>query len=78
MLVSMQAGLEFEDGSKADADTGMWLHHVVFQNLNRKDSMCRRTAGERFFASGNERTLIDLSSNGYVAPSSIKSDSHGS
>lgn len=64
MIVSMLAGLEYTDGSNADADTDMWMHHVVFQNLNRQDSMCDNIGGERFFASGNERTLIDLSSNG--------------
>ena len=62
MIVSMQAGLEYTNGSIADADTGMWLHHTVFMNLNRKEAMCGR--GQRFFASGNERTPIDLTSHG--------------
>ena len=62
----MQAGLEYPNGTVADADTDMWLHHVVFHNLNRADRMCPKSTKERFFASGNERTAIDLSSGGYV------------
>ena len=62
MIVSMHAGLEYPNGSIADAGTGMWLHHTVFQNLMREDAMCGH--GQRFFASGNERTPVDLSSNG--------------
>ncbi len=63
-VVWMQAGIEYTDGSDAGAETGMWLHHVVFQNLDRQDSMCPEHGGERFFASGNERTPVDLTSNG--------------
>jgi hypothetical protein len=40
-------------------DTGPMLHHVVYTSQLRSDATCRGTAlglaGERFFASGNER-----------------------
>lgn len=57
------ADLEFEDGAKANANTGMWLHHTVFLNAGRPDSVCPKWP-ERFFASGNERTPADFTANG--------------
>jgi hypothetical protein len=68
----MQAGLEYLDGKDASVEEGMWLHHTVLHNdartaLHNCNKSNRR---QRFFASGNERTAVDLSSNGYVmAPS---------
>ncbi len=64
----MQAGLEYEDGSYANADTGMWLHHVVLFNSEKKDTLCPENLPERFFASGNERTEANLCANGYDFP----------
>lgn len=67
LITSMQMGLEYVDGSPADANTGIWLHHGIMVNRNRTDSVCGRDAyGQRFFASGNERTLVDISASGYV------------
>ncbi len=62
----MQMGLEHAaDGSRADADTGMWLHHGVMVNRNRTDNVCGpRAYGQRFAASGNERSALDFSANG--------------
>ncbi|KAK1074538.1 hypothetical protein LTR48_009309, partial [Friedmanniomyces endolithicus] len=57
----MQAQLEYANGTIADAETGMWMHHVVFLNRGRNDSVCDRR-GQRFFASGNERTAVDFTS----------------
>ncbi len=66
-VTSMQMGLEYSDGTTADANTGLWLHHGVMVNRNQTDAVCGPEAyGQRFFASGNERTLIDISVNGYV------------
>lgn len=62
-MTFMQAGLAYPDGTAATVDTGMMFHHVVFQNLERKDAMCA-DGRERFFASGDERTAVDLSVNG--------------
>jgi hypothetical protein len=54
--------LVYPDGSRANMDTGPMLHHVVYTSQFRPDATCRGTvlglAGERFFASGNERTGI--------------------
>ncbi len=65
IVTFLQAGLAYPDGSSATVDTGMMFHHVVFQNLARKDAMCPdRMGGERFFASGDEKTAVDLTVNG--------------
>ncbi|KAK3628186.1 hypothetical protein LTR56_018798 [Elasticomyces elasticus] len=61
-ITFMQAGLEYLDGTTADATTNMWMHHVVLLNRGRKDSVCADMPAQRFFASGNERTAIDLTS----------------
>lgn len=63
-IIFMQADLEYTDGGDAVLETGMMLHHVLFRNLQRKDPMCSNKRRERFFASGEERTPIDLTSNG--------------
>jgi hypothetical protein len=56
--------LVYADGTRANMDTGPMLHHVVFTSQWRSDATCRGTllglAGERFFASGNERTAISM------------------
>jgi hypothetical protein len=77
LITWMQADLSYEDGTSADADTGLWLHHVVLYDSSRNDTVCigeeededEGEAGmpERFFASGNERTAVDLCGNGYVS-----------
>ncbi|KAK4890090.1 hypothetical protein LTR27_011196 [Elasticomyces elasticus] len=59
-ITFMQAGLEYLDGTTADATTKMWMHHVVLLNRGRKDSVCADMPAQRFFASGNERTAVDL------------------
>jgi hypothetical protein len=65
LITFMQADLEYPDGSYANADTGMWLHHAVLVNLNEPDAVCA-SEPNRIFASGNERTAADISNNGYV------------
>jgi hypothetical protein len=61
----MQAGLEFWDGRYAGPKEGMWLHHTVLRNEGREATKsCKMGGTERFFASGNERTVVDLGSNG--------------
>jgi hypothetical protein len=65
----MRAGLAYPDGRYANADTGMWLHHVVMYNLNRTDTTCPE-GPQRAFASGNERSDVDLTMGGYVARTS--------
>jgi hypothetical protein len=68
MIVWMQAGLEYLDRRYAGVEEGMWLHHTVLHNdakaaVHNCDKEKRR---QRFFASGNERSVVDLSGNGYV------------
>jgi hypothetical protein len=51
-------------GQRADMGTGMMLHHAVFASQWRSDATCSGTwlglAGERFFASGDERSQVKL------------------
>jgi hypothetical protein len=65
LITYMLAGLEYPNGSYANSDTGMWLHHTVFYDSGRNDTVCTQ-APNRFFASGNERTIVDLTLNGLV------------
>ncbi|KAK3111918.1 hypothetical protein LTR53_012355 [Teratosphaeriaceae sp. CCFEE 6253] len=63
LITFMQAQLQYVNGTTADAATGMWMHHVVFLNSGRNDSVCAtRMPAQRFFASGNERTAVDFTS----------------
>ena len=61
----MQAGLEYQNGTVANADTNFWLHHTVFVNQNRTSAVCPLPDyPDTFFASGNERTPINICVNG--------------
>lgn len=68
----MQAGLEYPDGRYANADTGIWLHHVVQLDTAVDDTVCGKDvtnttmAPNRFFASGNERSAVHMSAQGYT------------
>jgi len=65
LITWMQAGLEYPDGTTANADTGMWLHHTVLSNSMRESVVCPSMKyGDRFFASGNERTPINICASG--------------
>ena len=65
-ITAFQPDLVYADAnfSRADLSTGPMLHHVVFSSQFRSDATCRGSwlglAGERFFASGNERTTISM------------------
>jgi hypothetical protein len=56
-LITMQAGLEYANGSLAEPTNGGWLHHIVMvvSGGGRKDLACGMPI-ERFFSSGNEKT----------------------
>ncbi|KAF2672376.1 hypothetical protein BT63DRAFT_452881 [Microthyrium microscopicum] len=72
-IMGMNAGLEYLNGTNANIDSGLWLHHMVLFNngpgredppcANRDVSVPHVTVGatshssERIFASGNERTV---------------------
>ncbi|KAB5543063.1 hypothetical protein GE09DRAFT_237012 [Coniochaeta sp. 2T2.1] len=67
VITHIQADLEYPDGSYANANTGMWLHHVVVYNMNRTDATCSEgTYPQRIFASGNERTKFDVTMGGRI------------
>jgi hypothetical protein len=61
-ITSFTPNLVYGDGTTANMDTGPMLHHAVFTSQWRPDATCAGSwlglAGERFFASGNERTAI--------------------
>jgi Stress up-regulated Nod 19 len=61
-ITSFKPDLVYADGTRADLPTGPMLHHFVLTSQWRPDATCRNEwlglAGERFFASGNERTAI--------------------
>jgi len=71
LITFMQAGLEYQDGSYANADSGIWLHHVVQVDTAVDDTVCGKEitkqpiSPNRFFASGNERSPVHLSAQGY-------------
>lgn len=70
-LIAITPDLVYSDGSEANIETGPMLHHVVFfaQSSGKSDVTCGSSGpgllGERFFASGNERTAVDLSELSY-------------
>jgi hypothetical protein len=60
-ILGAEPNLVYEDGAAANLDTGVMLHHAVFFNTGRTDTTCGSDEvfgrlGERFLASGNERT----------------------
>jgi hypothetical protein len=57
--------LVFDDGSTANANTGMFLHHIGLGNRNRADVVCTSWP-ERFLSNGNERSTVDLTLGGCV------------
>lgn len=59
LITAYQPNLIFEDGTTANANKGMWLHHVGISNMNRTDAACEAFP-ERIVATGNERESFDL------------------
>ncbi len=61
-ITSMTPDLVYADGTRATLATGAMLHHAVWTSQWRADATCGNQwlglAGERFFASGDERTAI--------------------
>lgn len=69
LITYIEAGLTYPNGTYANANTSLWLHHVVLYNLNNADAVCPTNLvtgvpGERFFASGNERSPANICING--------------
>lgn len=63
LLTHIQADLEYANGSYANVNTGLSLHHVVIGNLRLPSVTCPYVP-ERLFASGNERTPANICLNG--------------
>jgi hypothetical protein len=64
-LGAFQGGLEYEDGSEANVDTGAYLHHFVIVNNDKPDWLCGLRTGGMFrsqyvYNSGNERPPVRL------------------
>jgi hypothetical protein len=64
-IVRAEPDLVYDDGMPANLDTGLMLHHALFFNNGRRDTTCGADPffgrfGERFLASGNERTVKDF------------------
>jgi Stress up-regulated Nod 19 len=64
---AFQNALEFEDGTDAMANSGMYLHHFVIVNENKPDWLCGLRAGGLFrpqfiYNGGNERPPVRLNS----------------
>ena len=74
-VTGFKANLVYADGSTANWNTGTILHHAVLMQsgTGHSDTMCPNGYGgqagsgalERIFASGNERTPVDLSASAY-------------
>ncbi len=70
-IVGFRPDLVYSDGTRANLDTGPMLHHAMFaaSGGGKSDATCSGTTvgtlGERFFATGNERTPIDFRSVNY-------------
>ena len=65
LITWMKADLHYVNGTEANANTGLWLHHTLLANVADRSPACGGSA-VRFFASGNERTAADICVNGYV------------
>ncbi len=67
-IIGATPDLVYEGGSKATITEGPMLHHAMFaaQSSGKSDATCAGKGpgllGERFFATGDERTAIDLQS----------------
>jgi hypothetical protein len=61
-ITAFTPDLVYPDGTRATMDDGAMLHHFVLTSQWRRDATCGNSwlglAGERFFASGDERTAI--------------------
>jgi hypothetical protein len=59
-ITDIVPNLVYTDGTTANLNNGMMLHHFVLTNPANRDSTCPGKGvgllGERFFAAGNERT----------------------
>ncbi|KAM7199454.1 hypothetical protein V8F33_004481 [Rhypophila sp. PSN 637] len=62
-ITHVQADLQYLNGTSANVNTGMMFHHVVISNLSKNSAVCP-IFGDFVFASGNERTPVNICVNG--------------
>jgi hypothetical protein len=71
-LIAIQSELEYLDGTVANFDTGIWLHHLMQFTFAQEDPVCSSMPGNYFYGTGNERPIWNISAGGpwgyYVAP----------
>ena len=67
-LLAYKLGSSCPNGTYANANTSLWLHHIVLYNINNLDTVCgsNEPGEQRFFASGNERSPVNLCINGWA------------
>lgn len=63
LITGIQTDLQWEDGTTANANKGIWLHHTGLMNLNRTDAACPEWP-ERVGVNGNERSSLDFTAKG--------------
>ena len=59
LITGYVVDLLLENGTAANANNGMWLHHIGLMNMNRNDAACDDYP-DRITVNGNERTPVDL------------------
>ncbi len=66
-ITSLVADLTYTNGTEATLASGAWFHHAVFLDTAKTDATCPSAVwnlygvkGERFFASGDEKTPMVL------------------
>jgi hypothetical protein len=62
LITGYLPNLQYENGTTANANSGMWMHHIGVSNLNRTDAACYNWP-DRWIAAGNERPALDLTLN---------------
>lgn len=67
LITGWASDLQFLDGTSANANNKMWMHHTGLMNLNRTDQACEHWP-ERIAVNGNERSPFDFTLKGSVPP----------
>ncbi|KAK3381078.1 hypothetical protein B0H63DRAFT_450449 [Podospora didyma] len=63
LITQYTADLQFINGTSANANKNMWLHHIGLMNLHRTDAACEEWP-ERMSINGNERSPVDMTIKG--------------
>jgi hypothetical protein len=64
-ITSLQGGMEYEDGSEANVDSGIYQHHFALVNLDKPDWLCGLELGgwmrsQWIYNGGNEHPPVRL------------------